>query len=51
MLLRALRYPDSDVAEQAAESLKSQRELDGSDFPALDLESEQLVEMLTAEDE
>ncbi|MDV6030211.1 MAG: hypothetical protein F9B45_08905 [Phycisphaera sp. RhM] len=48
MLLRALRDTDSDVAEQAAESLNSQRELDGSDFPVLDDDSEQLIAKLTA---
>lgn len=47
MLLRALCDNDPDVAEQAAQSLKSQRELDGENFPPLDPESDRLVAALT----
>ena len=36
MLLRALDDTNADVAAQAAESLKSQKELFGDDFPKLD---------------
>ena len=50
MLLRALRDNDVNVATQAAESLRSQRELDGEDFPPLDPESDELVASLTEED-
>ena len=50
MLLRALRDKDANVALQAAESLISQRELDGEGFPPLDSESDQLVESLRESD-
>jgi len=50
MLLQALRDSDTNVAMQAAESLNSQRELDGEAFPALDAESERLVASLVERD-
>ncbi|PQO34611.1 hypothetical protein DTL21_13960 [Bremerella cremea] len=43
MLLRALRDQDRHVVAQAAESLKSQRELDGEDFLPLDVQSDELI--------
>jgi hypothetical protein len=46
MLLLALRDKNPDVAVQAAESLSSQREHDGMEFPQLDLESERLIAAL-----
>lgn len=50
MLLRALRDPDTNVATQAAESLSSQRELYGEEFPSLDIDSQRLVASLIEDD-
>lgn len=50
ILLRALRDPHRDVAVQAAQSLHSQREIDGDSFPPLDSESARLIELLVDDD-
>jgi hypothetical protein len=51
LLLRALRDKNTDVATQAAESLKSQQELEGEEFPPLDPESDRLIASLTQGDD